>query len=167
MILSISAYNQFLISLSPSIHPAVKGHLTELFKSLVTLPAHLYPEKYPDITPEAIQAKLNILSEEAGVSFSLILVPPTSQCLKVINSRFIDPIYKIFWLQCSQRLRPQMGRATNVMVFELGGPKIATKYRYRYCSRDIPPHENLISFSTPPQEVLIVSWFSLSAKTHP
>ena len=55
-----------------------------------------------------------MLSEKAGTSFHIVLAPPTCHCLK-----------------CGEQLTPQISLATNVMVFELGGPKIATKYRYR------------------------------------
>ena len=109
------AYHQFLIRLPAAIHPAIKGRLIELFKKLVTLPSNQNLEEHPSITPDVIQAKLDTLSETAGTSFSLCLAPPTYQCLK-----------------CEQILVPQIGLATNVMVFDLGGAKIGTKYRYRY-----------------------------------
>ena len=69
--------------MAPTLHPAVKGHLTELFKSLVTLPPQFAPDKHPAITHEAIQDRLSSISEKAGVSFSLIIAPPTFECLKV------------------------------------------------------------------------------------
>ena len=34
-LLNLAAYQQFLVSLPPLIHPAVKGHLVEKFKGLV------------------------------------------------------------------------------------------------------------------------------------
>lgn len=79
----IAAYHHFLICLPSTIHPAVKGHLIERFKALVEFPSHPSLESFPSITPASIQEKLNNLSEESGVSFGLILAPPTSHCLKV------------------------------------------------------------------------------------
>ena len=111
----VLAFQQFLIRLPPSIHPAVKGHLTDIFKSLVTFPDYQSLENHPSITLDIIEDKLHSLSEIAGISFSLSLSPPTYHCLK-----------------CDLVLLPQLGLSTNVMVFDLGGPRIATKYRYRY-----------------------------------
>ena len=80
----------------------------------------MFPEKqsleiHTSITQEIIDDKLQLLSEQAGTSFGLVLAPPTFSCVK-----------------CDNVLLPQLSLATNVMVFDLDGPKIATKYRYRY-----------------------------------
>ena len=83
-LLSLAAFQQFLVSLPPQIHPAVKGHLVEKFKGLVEFPAQPSLERFSCISTEMIKKKLNILSEKAGLSFSLILAPPTSHCLKVL-----------------------------------------------------------------------------------
>ena len=113
--INLAAFHQFLICLPPCFHPAIKGHLTERFKSFVTFPTNQSLENHPAVTPEVVQEKLDSLSEKAGISFSLSLAPPTYHCLK-----------------CEQALHPQLGLETNVMVFDIGGPRIATKYRYRF-----------------------------------
>ena len=82
---------------------------------MVTFPCEQSLESHPKITAEVIEDKLHALSEKAGLSFNLSLSPPTYHCLK-----------------CERLLLPQLALATNVMVFDLGGPRIATKYRYRY-----------------------------------
>ena len=87
---------------------------------MVTFPNCQKLEKFPTITQESIKSKLDILSNEAQVSFHLVLAPPTHHCLK-----------------CGQQLVPQIDLATNVMVFDLGGPTIATKYRYRLVGEDL------------------------------
>ena len=110
----ISAYHEFLIRLSPSIHPAIRQHLIELFKGMTSFPKKQPLEIHPSITPTLIEDKLQSLSEQAGTSFGLILGPPSFSCLK-----------------CATVLLPQIALATNVMVFGLDGPRIATKYRYR------------------------------------
>ena len=83
-LLNLAAYQQFLVSLPPLIHPAVKGHLVEKYKGLVEFPTEPSIERFSCISTEMITKKLNILSEEAGISFSLILAPPTSHCSKVL-----------------------------------------------------------------------------------
>ena len=82
---------------------------------MVTFPDKQNLESHPDITLGNIEDRLQALSERAGISFNLTISPPTYHCLK-----------------CEHVLLPQLALATNVMVFDVGGPKIATKYRYRY-----------------------------------
>ena len=94
----ITAYNQFIINLPPKLHPAIQGHLIERFKTLVSFTSHPFLERHPRITPETIEEKLTLLSEKAGVSFNLILAPPTSQCLKVKNSKKKLHIFLVFFL---------------------------------------------------------------------
>ena len=98
----------------PSLHPSIKEHLVKSFKSLVTFPDSQSLEQHPAITLHTIEDKLQALSERAGISFNLSLSPPTYRCLK-----------------CEGVLLPQLRQSTNVMVFDMGGPRIATKYRYR------------------------------------
>ena len=99
-------------------HPAVTKFLISKFleysniSNVNTGELHKYLHL---ITKEDIENHLSLLSAKSGTSFSQILVPPVTMCIHC--DRLLDPMIKKF---------------TQVILFDIGGVKVASKFRYRW-----------------------------------